>query len=218
MIQFHSQGPFKGPWTAFIKTMVMLMSEFDYDDLFSEQPNNTHTEINRTLFTIFLIFGGIALMNLLVGLAVNDLQFLEMQGHIRRIEMQVEFLASLDTMTQNPIVKYFLPKDSSYVRKKFLGGAMLTPGNPNWGCYKSIPQKLRNAIFLKIQTKHLKKTTIENEIFKSQLEEIHNIVDKDVVVNIERINTKINDMVEKMKSLEETLRRLDENLIEGKEK
>ncbi|KAJ0171309.1 hypothetical protein K1T71_012859 [Dendrolimus kikuchii] len=216
MIQFHSEGSFSGPWIAFIKTMVMLMSEFDYDDLFKDQPNNAHTEVNRILFTMFLIFGGIVLMNLLVGLAVNDLQSLEMHGHIRRIEKQVEFLASLDTIMENPIVKYIFPKNSLYLRNKILGGAMLTPGNPNWGSYKSISRKLRNAIFHKIQSKHLNNSVIDEEVIKSKLEEIHNI-DRDVVAKVEHMNAKIYDIATKMKSFEDNLIRLNEKLDGRKE-
>ncbi|KAJ0171308.1 hypothetical protein K1T71_012858 [Dendrolimus kikuchii] len=217
MIQFHFEGSFTGPWTAFIKTMVMMMSEFDYDDLFKDQPNNAQTKVNRILFIVFLIFGGIVLMNLLVGLAVNDLQALEMHGHIRRIEKQVEFLASLDTIMENPIVKCIFPKNSLYLRNKDLGGAMLTPCNPNWGSYKAIPQKLRNAIFHKIQTKNLKNSIIEDEVFKSKLEDIYNFVDKDVVSK-ENMNAKINDIAAKMRSFEDILSRLDKKLVGRKGK
>lgn len=73
-----------------------MTSEFDYDDLFKEI-NDTPSGILRLVFLLFVVFIAIVLMNLMVGVAVNDLQLLTHEGNLRQLEKQVKCLCMLET-------------------------------------------------------------------------------------------------------------------------
>ncbi|KAI4464135.1 transient receptor potential channel pyrexia [Holotrichia oblita] len=96
-IQFHNYPEFKDPWRAVVKTTVMMMGEFEYADLFTQSNNGTDIAqglptTSRVIFLMFVIVASIVLMNLMVGLAVSDIQGLTQVGNVRRLEKQAEFL------------------------------------------------------------------------------------------------------------------------------
>lgn len=157
MIEYRSKIPFENPWAAFVKTMVMMTSEFDYDDLVDKKDStNLHTSliIIRLLFLIFLILAAIVLMNLMVAVAVNDLNDLEVLGNILRLEKQVEFLASLETLVNDKWFMKILPKRLKYKLKfaRSLLKISLKPCEPSWSCSKALPSYVRDAIIDIAQT------------------------------------------------------------------
>lgn len=183
MIQFHSQIPFDGPWAALVKTIVMMTSEFDYVALFDEAHSKelaTSLIIVRIIFLIFLILAAIVLMNLLVGVAVNDINDLEVLGNIRRLVKQVEFLGTLDTLVYNRIFNAILPKriNTRLKNKRNVVNVMcLRPGKPRWKHSRSLPSRIKDAIFTKAQAQ---KKQIEDEMglqaFKTKLNEMHEAI------------------------------------------
>lgn len=79
-----------------MKTTVMMMGEFDYEDLFDKKSVTRLSGTSRIIFLFFIILSSIVLMNLMVGLAVNDIQGVQQEGHARRLEKQAEFLRQLE--------------------------------------------------------------------------------------------------------------------------
>lgn len=147
MIEFHSQPPFENPFAAFVKTMVMMTSEFDFDDLISKKSLGDFTTsfvFARLIFLGFLILTAIVLMNLMVGVAVNDLHNLQVQGNIQRLKMQVEFLTSLETLVHNNMFKKLLPKRiiNSILIPKVISLSPNTLGSPTY-----LPARIREAAF-----------------------------------------------------------------------
>lgn len=120
MIQFHSAPPFDGPFPAFVKTLVMMSSEFDYEGLFGEDHEGhlqgTSTFV-RILFLAFVIFVAIVLMNFMIGLAVSDINELNRTGNIRRLEKQVELLSTFDSLVYDGAFSAWF--DKSYVNKRY---------------------------------------------------------------------------------------------------
>ncbi|KAJ8710338.1 hypothetical protein PYW07_009704 [Mythimna separata] len=183
MIQFRSQIPFDGPWAALVKTIVMMTSEFDYVALFDEAHSKelaTSLIIVRIIFLVFLILAAIVLMNLLVGVAVNDINDLEILGNIRRLVKQVEFLGTLDTLVYNRIFNAILPKrvNTSLKNKRNVLSVMtLRPGKPRWKHSRSLPSRIKDAIFTKAQTQQKQ---IEDEMglqaFKTKLNDMHEAI------------------------------------------
>ncbi|XP_068624920.1 transient receptor potential channel pyrexia-like [Battus philenor] len=183
MIQFHSQIPFESPWAALVKTVVMMTSEFDYVALFDEEHSKdlaTSLAIVRVVFLIFLILAAIVLMNLLVGVAVNDINDLEILGNIRRLAKQVEFLGTLDNLVYNKFFSKILPNrvnDRIKNKRKVTGTIVLCPGKPRWRNNKVMPSKLRDAIMTKAQIQQKQK---EDEIglqnFKNKLDDMHKVI------------------------------------------
>jgi len=101
---------------AFVKVIVMMLGELEYDDLYYNQNqhfnwtmnNRTDIEqdIEKQLFPVtahivllaFVLLISIVLMNLLVGLAVNDIQKLTEDGKLYRIVQQVELINDLNLL------------------------------------------------------------------------------------------------------------------------
>lgn len=67
-----------------MKTVVMMMGEYEYGDLFSDEKNGSSflTATSRVVFLAFVMLASIVLMNLMIGLAVNDIQGLEKEVRI----------------------------------------------------------------------------------------------------------------------------------------
>lgn len=65
---------------------------------------------SRIIFLIFVIVTTIVMMNLMVGLAVSDIQAVQAEGHFRRLLKQAQFVDHLETIISHPIFTKFLPK------------------------------------------------------------------------------------------------------------
>ncbi|XP_063629001.1 transient receptor potential channel pyrexia-like [Cydia splendana] len=118
MIQYRAKDPFENPWKAFVKTTVMMTQEFNYDDMFDEKHEKilgASTEVTRFLFGLFLMFVGIVLMNFMVGVAVSNVNELNVAGNTKRLEKQVELLITLDFLVYGLISKIF-PINTYYKR------------------------------------------------------------------------------------------------------
>lgn len=182
MIQFHSQVPFEHPWAALVKTMVMMTSEFDYEDLMKQTDSEKFVHsllVVRLIFFVFLILAAIVLMNLLVGVAVNDLHNLRLLGNVRRLGKQVEFLGSLENLVYNKIFRKLMPNCLKAILKKQtkkLKDFVLRPSMPKSQGYRSLPSHIRDAIFEKAQ---MHKKQLEDEIGtqkdRKKLDEIYEV-------------------------------------------
>lgn len=80
-VVFHENDQFRNFWTAIVKTMVMMTGEYEYADLFEKKTDENSSLLltGQVLFLAFIMLVGISLMNLMIGLAVNDIQDLEKQ-------------------------------------------------------------------------------------------------------------------------------------------
>ncbi|XP_014616894.1 PREDICTED: transient receptor potential channel pyrexia-like isoform X2 [Polistes canadensis] len=107
-VLFYENEQFHDCWRAIVKTTVMMMGEYDYENLF---PYNTKSDksflgfTSRVIFLGFVILVSMVLMNLMIGLAVNDIQGLQKMGHIRQLLKQAEFVAHLEKLTYHQIFK-----------------------------------------------------------------------------------------------------------------
>ncbi|XP_061380522.1 transient receptor potential channel pyrexia-like isoform X3 [Danaus plexippus] len=183
MIQFKSEMPFDGPWAAFVKTMVMMTSEFDYMDLFDEAHSNDLAKsliVVRLIFVIFLILAAIVLMNLMVGVAVNDINDLEILGNIRRLAKQVEFLGTLDNLVYNKFFSTILPNRVSkrlQNKRKVMNVMSFCPGKTRWRFNRSVPSRIKNAIIDKAQQqKKQMEEEFHMETFKKKIDEMHEAI------------------------------------------
>lgn len=219
MIQFRSQMPFEGPWASLVKTIVMMTSEFDYEALFDEEHSKdlaTSLIIVRIIFLVFLILAAIVLMNLLVGVAVNDINDLEVLGNIRRLAKQVEFLSTLDTLVYNKIFRNILPRkvnDQLKYKKKVMNVMVLCPGKPRWKFSKVLPSKIRDAIFNKAQ---IQKKQLDDEIglqhIRTMMNEMHEALMKGKITTEEPpkslAKAKDDEIVEQLDEIDEAVEEL----------
>ncbi|XP_011632918.1 transient receptor potential channel pyrexia-like isoform X1 [Pogonomyrmex barbatus] len=112
-VLFHGNNQFHHFGNAIVKTIVMMMGEYEYKELFNMEKNDTSIDseitflpvTSRIVFFIFIMLASIVLMNLMIGLAVNDIQDLEKEGHIRRLLKQAEFVAHLERVLSHRIFR-----------------------------------------------------------------------------------------------------------------
>lgn len=119
-VQFYNYEQFNDPWRALVKTTVMMMGEFEYADLFADKTMESERgpPTSRVLFLMFIILTSIVLMNLMIGLAVSDIQTLQTESHARKLEKQADFLAQLEkVITSKQFDSKYIPQ---YVRNKLM--------------------------------------------------------------------------------------------------
>ena len=122
-ILLSSSDPFMNPLNALMKTMVMLIGEIDYGDNFMWDKTHGYrfALTTQVLFPLFLLFGCVVLMNLLVGLAVDEIDVLREKGKQTRRGMAVDEIIGLeDLFVKGPTVTDCLPSCfRDRVRQKF---------------------------------------------------------------------------------------------------
>ncbi|KAK4887174.1 hypothetical protein RN001_003445 [Aquatica leii] len=158
-IQFHGYYEFSNPWVAIVKTTVMMMGEFQYDDLFQEK-NRPDEKVLRTftiariIFMCFIILASIVLMNLMVGVAVNDIQGLQEEGHARRLEKQVEFLRQLEKVISFKAINsvWFPSFLRNFLRRKRYISLKLTIQPEHMGFISYDPKKPRKLPYELIES------------------------------------------------------------------
>ncbi|XP_043797474.1 transient receptor potential channel pyrexia-like isoform X2 [Apis laboriosa] len=153
-VLFHGNDQFRNSWRAVVKTVVMMMGEYEYGDLFSDEKNGSSflTATSRVVFLAFVMLASIVLMNLMIGLAVNDIQGLEKEGHIRQLLKQAEFVGHLERLTSHRIFR----GNWLHPRLARLLDSRRIPTKITFGYHKcylhesfsGIPTRLREALFL----------------------------------------------------------------------
>ncbi|XP_070568396.1 transient receptor potential cation channel subfamily A member 1 homolog isoform X2 [Ptychodera flava] len=133
-----NQEPFQTAYLTFVKTFVMMIGEFEYDSIFfgddylqGETPDITsdeyfahtvwYSEVTYVLFVLFLIIMSIIIMNLLVGLAVDDIKEVQEQAVLKRYAMQVELALDVEQLIPQFIQRKFIVRketiEPNYVYK-----------------------------------------------------------------------------------------------------
>ncbi|TMS39258.1 hypothetical protein L596_005811 [Steinernema carpocapsae] len=86
---------------SFVKTTVMMIGEFEYTAIFYEDAD-THAShlfgrnIAHAIFLVFMVVMNVILMNLLVGLAVDDIKGVLEKAELMRLRMQVETILDIE--------------------------------------------------------------------------------------------------------------------------
>lgn len=91
-VLFHNNEQFHDCWKAIVKTVVMMMGEYDYENLFPSDTKGDKsflTVTSRVIFLGFIILASMVLMNLMIGLAVNDIQGLQKEVYVRILHTYV---------------------------------------------------------------------------------------------------------------------------------
>lgn len=103
---------------TFVKTLVMMIGEFDFDNLFNE--GVYPPTITWLLFVVFVIIMTILLMNLMVGLAVDDIKSVLDQATMTRITMQVQLVMDVEkTLPRSFRRRYIMHSKTVYPNKEF---------------------------------------------------------------------------------------------------
>ncbi|KAL4233751.1 hypothetical protein ACF0H5_008431 [Mactra antiquata] len=91
----QNQDSFSTVWQSLIKTSVMMIGEFEYDGIYTD--GVVHYQVLAyILFCVFMVVMSIIIMNLLVGLAVDNIKEVQEQAELTRKAMQVELALDVE--------------------------------------------------------------------------------------------------------------------------
>ncbi|CAL4060386.1 unnamed protein product, partial [Meganyctiphanes norvegica] len=91
--------PFETPGKSILKTTIMMIGEFEFDSIFNnEDLDLPYPEVTTVVFVAFIILMSIIIMNLLVGLAVDDIKQVQDQAMLKRLAMQTQLVLDVETV------------------------------------------------------------------------------------------------------------------------
>lgn len=97
-VLFNSYPAFKSvPWTL-LKTITMMSGELEFEDIFYGDVDIQFPGTSHALFLAFVVLVTIILTNLLVGLAVSDIQGLQASAGLDRLTRQAELVSRLESI------------------------------------------------------------------------------------------------------------------------
>lgn len=152
MVHFKGKPPFDNPLLATLKSLVIMMGEFEYSELFSDPSDAT----GRILFTVFIVVVNLALMNLLVGLAVSDINNLEKRGLLQQLRNQVNYITLLELAVLET-VRYLPSWFMDAVKKRIIVKKELKiyPGRTG---VRKLPNRIQDALLEKAMQNDKKST------------------------------------------------------------
>lgn len=114
----------------------MMVGELEFEEMFhpdGRQPLNSsdsskvsqqspflYSITAHLMFFVFVILVTVILMNLLVGLAVSDIQGLQASAGLNRLSRQAEFVARLEGLLCSKLLKKAPPKLLTFFRRESL--------------------------------------------------------------------------------------------------
>ncbi|XP_066969921.1 transient receptor potential channel pyrexia-like [Macrobrachium rosenbergii] len=116
LVLFYMNDSFSSFGRSIVKVLMMMIGEIDYASLVDDKT----PVISIILLVVFLFLVSILMINLLIGVAVNDISNLEFFGQIERLSKQASFLESLENLL------FFLRQSRLFPRRliKFLGNML----------------------------------------------------------------------------------------------
>uniref|UniRef100_F6UJR3 Transient receptor potential cation channel subfamily A member 1 homolog n=2 Tax=Ciona intestinalis TaxID=7719 RepID=F6UJR3_CIOIN len=110
-----NQVAFSQWWKSIIKTSVMMIGEFEYDGIFNSVPTMvSYQAVTYTLFVVFMIIMSIIIMNLLVGLAVDDIKGVQDNAELERLAMQVKLALEVEFTLPQIFRRRFIRQSRSF--------------------------------------------------------------------------------------------------------
>ncbi|XP_041968957.1 transient receptor potential channel pyrexia isoform X2 [Aricia agestis] len=162
-VLFSNYPAFQLP-AGLVKTVMMMSGELEYEDIFYS--NCTKSQIHypftaHGMFLIFVLLVTVILTNLLVGLAVSDIQALQESAGLDRLVRQTQLVAHLESMLFSSLLTCAPQQLLAVLR----WGALLTAASnmrtlnirPNDPRENRIPRDLIASIYKMVASRKTKK-------------------------------------------------------------
>jgi len=99
---------FRSPFESILRTVSMMLGDFGYENVLREN-SVPLAGTAHIIYGCFLGFVALILMNLLTGLAVDDIAALRAEGYWRRLRHQAKFIIYLEDVVGNQYLQRILP-------------------------------------------------------------------------------------------------------------
>lgn len=104
----RNQFPFSTYGKTLLKTSVMTIGEFEFDSIFNDITQTLpYPEITYIVFVAFLVLMSILIMNLLVGLAVDDIKAVQDQAILKRLAMQTQLVLDVEVFIPDALRRMY---------------------------------------------------------------------------------------------------------------
>ncbi len=104
-VLFSNQCAFEVvPW-ALLKTVIMMAGELEFNDIFYDDEEIQYPVTAHIMFFAFVILVTVILTNLLVGLAVSDIQGLQASAGLDRLSRQAELISRLESLMFSKLLR-----------------------------------------------------------------------------------------------------------------
>ncbi|XP_047512350.1 transient receptor potential channel pyrexia-like isoform X2 [Pieris napi] len=174
-VLFSNYPPFHLP-AALVKTVMMMSGELEYEDIFYSECSGSQLQYPITahaMFLIFVVLVTVILTNLLVGLAVSDIQALQESAGLDRLVRQTQLVAHLESMLFSSMLMC-APKQLLSVLR---WGALLTASHmrtlnirPNDPRESRIPKDLIASVYKMVASrKDTKKSVRKNNNYEFRI-------------------------------------------------
>lgn len=116
---FVGEPSFGNPFTGLIKVLAMMAGELDFEGLINQTGQvadgtfviyHPLSVCSQILFTLFLVFVTVILMNLLVGIAVHDIQGLRNHAGLTKLVRQTKLILFSEMVLHNASIPYAFRK------------------------------------------------------------------------------------------------------------
>lgn len=109
---------------SLVTTVVMMTGELEYSKYFYEDHRPEYPITTLIVFLAFLLFIVVVLMNLLVGLAVSDIQGLRKSAGLDRLVRQTRLIARMESIVFSPWLNqlpcWFDARTRKFLQRKIL--------------------------------------------------------------------------------------------------
>lgn len=118
---FPNYPAFRDLKWVFLKVIIMMSGELEYEDVFfSDTFDIKYPYTAHLSYLVFVILVTIVLSNLMVGLAVNDIQGLQKSASLDRLVRQVRLMAHLESMLFSKLLRWVPPKIMAFLHSRAL--------------------------------------------------------------------------------------------------
>lgn len=134
-VLFANYKSFTNLFVGLLKTIIMMSGELEFEDIFyDDQARIFYPGTAHVFFLAFVLLVTVILTNLMVGLAVSDIQGLQQSAGLDHLVRQAKLVAHLESMLFSQLLHY----DYCILKKLlafFYRSALLLTSNYHWAIY-----------------------------------------------------------------------------------
>ncbi|KMQ91945.1 transient receptor potential channel pyrexia [Lasius niger] len=155
---FAGEPAFGNPFTGLIKVLAMMAGELDFEGLINQADGESTaggsfviyhplSVCSQILFTLFIVFVTVILMNLLVGIAVHDIQGLRNHAGLTKLVRQTKMILFTEMVLHNTTIPYAFRKWMSDHKIDVENGKRVLVVKPLNPLEKRLPKDIMKAAY-----------------------------------------------------------------------